>query len=124
VAKLTVAESLALIHKEREALDKKEKALLSQNRGAALAQIIQIATDNALSAADISAALKEAKPIKLKIKTKATKKVSKPRGKVAAKYKNPANASQTWTGRGKMPAWVKSLKDNQLLETAVIDKQI
>lgn len=120
MAKLTVAESLALIHKEREALDKKEKALLSQNRGAALAQIIQIATDNALSAADISAALKEAKPIKLKIKTKATKKVSKPRGKVAAKYKNPANASQTWTGRGKMPAWVKALSDQNALASALI----
>jgi len=27
-------------------------------------------------------------------------------GKVAAKYANPADASQTWTGRGKRPRWV------------------
>lgn len=27
-------------------------------------------------------------------------------GKVAAKYANPADASQTWTGRGKQPRWV------------------
>lgn len=26
--------------------------------------------------------------------------------KVAAKYRNPADASQTWTGRGKPPAWI------------------
>ncbi|TCJ13204.1 H-NS histone family protein [Parasulfuritortus cantonensis] len=32
----------------------------------------------------------------------------KPRaaGKVAAKYANPANPEQTWTGRGKRPLWV------------------
>lgn len=27
-------------------------------------------------------------------------------GKVAAKYANPSDASQTWTGRGKRPRWV------------------
>ena len=26
-------------------------------------------------------------------------------GKVAAKYRNPANPEQTWTGRGKRPRW-------------------
>lgn len=30
-----------------------------------------------------------------------------PRGKVAAKFVNPANPMQTWTGRGRNPAWVK-----------------
>jgi DNA-binding protein H-NS len=27
-------------------------------------------------------------------------------GKVAAKYRNPANPSETWTGRGKQPRWL------------------
>lgn len=33
---------------------------------------------------------------------------AKPRaaGKVAAKYANPADKNQTWTGRGKQPRWV------------------
>lgn len=31
---------------------------------------------------------------------------SRAAGKVAAKYANPADASQTWTGRGKRPRWV------------------
>jgi DNA-binding protein H-NS len=37
---------------------------------------------------------------------------AKPAGKVTpkgvAKYANPADASQTWSGRGRQPAWVKS----------------
>ena len=27
-------------------------------------------------------------------------------GKVAPKYRNPANAKETWTGRGKQPRWL------------------
>jgi DNA-binding protein H-NS len=29
----------------------------------------------------------------------------KPRGKVKPKYRNPADAAQTWSGRGKRPRW-------------------
>ena len=32
----------------------------------------------------------------------------KPTQKAAPKYANPADASQTWTGRGRRPAWVIS----------------
>lgn len=35
--------------------------------------------------------------------------VSKPSGKVAAQYRNPQDASQEWTGRGRQPGWVKEL---------------
>ncbi len=31
------------------------------------------------------------------------------RGTVAPKYRNPANAAETWTGRGRMPVWIKTL---------------
>ena len=27
-------------------------------------------------------------------------------GKVPPKYRNPANAKETWTGRGKQPRWL------------------
>lgn len=30
------------------------------------------------------------------------------RGKVAPKYRNPNNPSETWTGRGKRPRWIES----------------
>ena len=29
----------------------------------------------------------------------------KPRSKVKPKYRNPANKSETWSGRGKRPRW-------------------
>lgn len=30
-------------------------------------------------------------------------------GKVVAKYQNPANPEETWTGRGMAPKWIKDL---------------
>ena len=44
---------------------------------------------------------------------------SKLRGrKVATKYRNPKDASQTWTGRGRQPNWlVAALKKGQKLES-------
>jgi len=36
-------------------------------------------------------------------------KVRKQAGKVAAQYRNPQDASQEWTGRGRQPGWVKEL---------------
>lgn len=32
-------------------------------------------------------------------------------GPVAARYRNPADASQQWTGRGRQPKWVKDWVD-------------
>lgn len=33
------------------------------------------------------------------------------RGTVAPKYRNPKDATQTWTGRGKRPRWFQALID-------------
>jgi DNA-binding protein H-NS len=48
-------------------------------------------------------------------------KANKPKNKVAPKYRNPSDASQTWTGRGRQPLWVaaalssgKTLKDLEI----------
>lgn len=35
----------------------------------------------------------------------AARKVKRSGGKVAPKYRNPANPAQTWSGRGKRPHW-------------------
>lgn len=37
--------------------------------------------------------------------------VTKPRAKVAPKYANPADPTQTWTGRGRKPHWVINALD-------------
>ena len=37
---------------------------------------------------------------------KASKSKGRSTGKVAPKYRNPANEKETWTGRGRQPRWV------------------
>ncbi|KAF1708974.1 DNA-binding protein [Pseudoxanthomonas kalamensis DSM 18571] len=39
----------------------------------------------------------------------ATTKKPRKLGKVAPKYRNPANPKETWTGRGKQPRWMAAL---------------
>lgn len=47
---------------------------------------------------------------------------TKEKAEVAAKYRNPENTEQTWTGRGKKPNWVHSaLADGHTLETLLIE---
>jgi DNA-binding protein H-NS len=43
--------------------------------------------------------------------------------KVAPKYRNPANRSETWAGRGARPRWLQAyLKDGRKLEDFAISK--
>lgn len=43
------------------------------------------------------------------------------RGKVAPKYRNPANAAETWSGRGRQPLWlVAALKKGGKAEKFLI----
>lgn len=41
--------------------------------------------------------------------TSAPAKSTKPKATVAAKYRNPNDSSQTWTGRGRQPLWLAAL---------------
>ncbi|MCK5727415.1 MAG: H-NS histone family protein [Thiotrichaceae bacterium] len=68
-------------------------------------QVKDIIKDNGYSPSDIFPALKGAQ---------------KPKGKVAPKYRNPEDADQTWTGRGRKPLWIKSLDESGALESAAI----
>ncbi|MBC7988846.1 MAG: H-NS histone family protein [Luteimonas sp.] len=44
-------------------------------------------------------------------------------GKVPAKYRNPANAKETWSGRGKQPRWLAALtKKGKKAEDFLIKK--
>ena len=96
--KMSTTELKKLISDAQAALAKKQEVA---------ERVRKLAHDNGLDISDLMAA---DKPKKAKSK--------KPRGKVAPKYKNPANASETWTGRGRQPRWVadalaggKSLND-------------
>ena len=44
-------------------------------------------------------------------------------GKVAPKYRNPANKAETWTGRGKQPLWLAGqIKKGRKIEEFLIEK--
>ncbi len=120
MARTTVANQLAAIRKQRELLDKKEQALKSKSHDKVLAQIVNMAKEAGLTAADIAKALSSGKPAKAAKAPKAAKKGALAGKKVAPKYRNPANAEQTWTGRGVSPTWVQALKATGTLDTALI----
>lgn len=120
MARTTVANQLAAIRKQRELLDKKEQVLKSKSHDKVLSKIVQMAKESGLTASDIAKALNAGKPSKAGKSTKAVKKGALAGKKVAPKYRNPANAEQTWTGRGVSPTWVQELKAAGTLDTALI----
>lgn len=92
------------IHTRIEELEKSAK-------NAILEQIHQIAAAAGVDLAELIAAGKPG-----------PKKSADGRGKVAPKYRNPANAAETWTGRGKHPKWVsEALAAGGTLESLLID---
>lgn len=56
--------------------------------------------------------------------TRGSKGAKAPKSVVAPKYRNPENATQTWSGRGKRPLWfVQALKKRgTTAETLLIDR--
>ena len=96
--KMSISELNELISDARLALAKKQEVA---------AKLRKLADENGLDISDLMATGKAKKT-----------KAKKSRGKVAPKYKNPANSAETWTGRGRQPGWVvdalvggKSLED-------------
>ncbi|NBU18683.1 MAG: H-NS histone family protein [Betaproteobacteria bacterium] len=123
MARNTVASQLAALRKQRDLIAKKEQALLSKSHDKVLTKIVQMAKEAGLTASDISKALgssKATKAAKGPKAPKASKKGTLAGKKVAPKYRNPANAEQTWTGRGVSPTWVQELKTAGTLDTALI----
>ncbi len=110
--------------KQLEALKKKESAVNSKKQEKALAQIVKLAKENAISAKDIEAAMGSSKAKKA-TKAKATAKKSNLKGKsVAPKYQNPTNHAETWSGRGIAPKWIQALKAEGKLDSALIQQVV
>jgi DNA-binding protein H-NS len=130
MSKPSIASQLAAIAKQREILAKKEALLKAESQGKVLSQIIQLAKGAGLTIADITEAFenKKTKP------SVTSKKLIKPTSranahtmkgvKLPAKYKNPLNPEQTWTGRGVDPSWVAALRESGQLESALIQPAI
>lgn len=118
MANHSVAAQLAAIRKQKLALEKKETALRNRGQRKALRQIVRLVRAAGLSAAEIAAALggRKAPPTANKRGRK-----SKLAGrKLLPKYRNPANAKETWAGRGRAPAWAVALEKSGKLDSALI----
>jgi DNA-binding protein H-NS len=126
MSKSSIAFQLAAIQKQRDLLSKKEAALRSESQGKVLIQIIKMAKDAGLTLAEIAAAYEDKKPKpsdrpKKSINSFSKLKPNPMKGvKLTAKYRNPLNPNQTWTGRGVDPAWVATLRSSGQLESALI----
>jgi DNA-binding protein H-NS len=126
MSKPSIATQLASIQKQRDLLSKKEAALRAESHGKVLLQIVKMAKDAGLTLADITSAYEDKKTKLANTPKKAAKPTSKLKShtmkgvKLPAKYKNPLNPNQTWTGRGVDPAWVATLRESGQLESALV----
>ena len=122
MARTSVEIQLAKLAKQREALEAKEKALRAMANDKVIAEILALAKKHNVTLSELTAAFGKSRG-KVSKRAQARRSVAKPadkRAKVAPKYRNPNDAAQTWTGRGKNPIWVQSLKDAGTLDTALI----
>ena len=124
MARTTVETQLAKLRKQREALEAKEKALLSKANDKVMGQIVALVKKHQITLEELTAALGKSKtPRKTAAAPRAAKKTSDKRSVVPPKYRNPDNAAQTWTGRGKAPLWVQALKEAGRFDAALIAAQ-
>ena len=127
MSKSSIASQLAAIQKQHDLLSKKEAALRAESHEKVLIQIIKMAKDASLTLAEIAAAYADKKSKPSVTPNKSSKTTSKLKShtmkgvKLPAKYRNPSNPNQTWTGRGVDPAWVSALRSAGQLESAMIE---
>jgi DNA-binding protein H-NS len=124
MARTSPVTQLEKIRAARIKLEKEEQRLMLRGHDKALAQIVQVAHNAGLTAAQIAQAMGakgKAKPAAKSGAAKTSKAKRSTAGKkVAPKYRDPANPANTWTGRGLMPQWVQALHTAGTLASAEI----
>lgn len=91
------------LEKLQKDIEKQLEKLAELERKEALAAAEKAARAHGYSLADLTDG---------KAPTVATKAKKDGRSKVAAKYQNPDNAAEKWTGRGRKPKWVEAYLAN------------
>jgi len=102
LARLSPKELDALINQA-----KKRKTTLSKRKpiAAVRKKVRALAESEGYSIAELFGGAAPAASAKAPAKPRTTT-AGRKLGKVAAKYRNPANPKETWTGRGKQPRWL------------------
>jgi len=100
---LSVGELEKLIRQAERKLNKKRMEAVK----AAQAEIGKIARDLGVSVDDLLQEQANRQKKKVTRGKAAGQKKTAPRKPARIKYRNPANSSETWTGRGKRPIWLR-----------------
>ena len=98
--------SLEKLNKEADKIQRIIKTKEARDKKATLAKLVTVARKSGFELHELlgSDTIKIQHP---KAAKATPKKASGKRGKVAPKYANPLDNSETWTGRGRQPLWVK-----------------
>jgi len=95
---------------KKEELEQQIAETRKKELAVAIAKVRALVEEHELTAEDIFGGKKAAGKVK----------VTDKRSAVPPKFRNPQDATQTWTGRGKSPLWVQALKAAGQLDSAVI----
>lgn len=106
----------SLSAKELDALinqAKKRKTTLSKRKPVAVVRkkLTQLARAEGYTIAELFGGSPASAPRPGKVAKPPSRRAGKPLGKVAPKYRNPANPAETWAGRGKQPRWLAAYTD-------------
>lgn len=105
------AMSLAELQTLKHAVSEKIETRAKQERAALIDKMDMMAKERGFAGLDALLNAKDAKTPE-----------TKTRKPVAPKYRNPADAEQTWTGRGRQPKWIKDvIESGGSLEDMLID---
>lgn len=108
LSNLNVEQLKDLLKKIPGEIKRRTEEATSAAREAAIEKLKQIAREHGYSLEELAG-------------TKKPRKSSGARKPVAPKYANPANPSETWTGRGRKPLWVQAaLNQEKSLESLLI----
>ena len=105
--------SIEKLKKEQAKIEKALSIAEKRDKKAAMAKLSTVAKQHGFELDELMTGSKSAqKAAAPKGRATSKKKKSKARGKVAPKYRNPDDESQTWTGRGRKPLWVVAQLDS------------
>jgi len=105
-----LAKELIAIQRERNKLDAKEKALLSELKKDAVSRVLEIMDLAKINISDLRNALKGATELGVRQKGPQSKPGVKPTKKVPPKFRHPDDPGVVWSGRGKTPVWLRELE--------------
>ena len=105
--------SIEKLKKEQAKIEKALSIAEKRDKKAAMAKLSTVAKQHGFELDELMTGSKSTKKAAApKGRATSKKKKSKARGKVAPKYRNPDDESQTWTGRGRKPLWVVAQLDS------------